>query len=568
MSHEHQLILNLTIAITIALIGGLIAHRLKQSPIVGYLVTGMMIGPFTPGFVGNQEQIAVLAEIGVIFLMFALGIEFSLKELARVKGPAVIGTLVQLGLIILAGTAFGMISGWPLIQSFFFGGIISVSSTMVILKNLMSRGEMESGHGRLLLAMLIVQDLAVVVLILLLPKVASSADNAIADLSWVLLKALIFISVTLFLGARVVPQLMARVEGLRSPELFLLTAVALALCTASVSAWLGLSPALGAFMGGLMLTETEFDHRVIAELVPMRDLFATLFFVSVGMMIDVGFVVRNIPSVIGLALFIMLAKAALTGTALLPFRLGSKTTAFASLGMISIGEFNYVLAQVGRSSGVIPTNLYNLVLSSSLLTILLTPGAFWVAPRVGKALSRLPVIGPWLTPRTALKSKEATVENHAIVIGYGRVGKRMARGLRQAGLPIAIIDQNLNIVHELSTGGVTAIYGDASYESVLAAAKPDKARVIVVALPDFGATRAVVHRARRANPDVLIVARAQRAENDVKLREAGATAVVVPEMAGALMLLEETLLLLGLPHEHIFTGFSAPHSLQSAGENA
>jgi CPA2 family monovalent cation:H+ antiporter-2 len=558
MTHEHQLILNLTVAITIALIGGLIAHRMKQSPIVGYLVTGMLIGPFTPGFVGDQEQITVLAEIGVIFLMFALGIEFSLKELAKVKGPAVIGTLVQVVLIILGGIAFGMISGWPLMQSLFFGGIISVSSTMVILKNLMSRGEMESKHGRLLLAMLIVQDLAVVVLILLLPKLASSADNAALDLARVLLKALIFIGVTLFLGARVVPQLMARVEGLRSPELFLLTAVALALCTASASAWLGLSPALGAFMGGLMLTETEFDHRVVAEMVPMRDLFATLFFVSVGMLIDVGFIVRHVPSVIGLALFIMLAKAALTATAMLPFRLGSKTTAFVSLGMISIGEFNYVLAQVGRKNNVIPTELYNLILSSSLLTILLTPGAFWIAPRVGKALSRLPVIGQWLTPRTEPEFKEGTIEEHAIIIGYGRVGKRMARGLRQAGLPIVIIDQNLNLVQEISAGGVTAIYGDASYENVLAAAKPEKARVIVVALPDFGATRAIVHRARRANPDVLIVARAQRAENDVKLREAGATAVVVPEMAGALMLLEETLLLLGLPHEHIFTGFSAP----------
>lgn len=554
MSHEHQLILNITIAIAVALAGGLVAHRLKQSPIVGYLLAGMIIGPFTPGFVGDRDQISVLAEIGVIFLMFALGIEFSLKELARIKGPAVIGTLVQLLLIILAGVGFGMVSGWSLMQGVFFGGIISISSTMVILKNLMSRGEMESKHGRLLLAMLIVQDLAVVVLMLLLPKLASSAGNVGLELLWVLLKALLFIGATLFLGARVVPQLMERVEGLRSPELFLLMAVALALCTASASAMLGLSAALGAFMGGLMLTETEFDHRVIAEMVPMRDLFATLFFVSVGMLIDVGFIGRNLPSVIGLSLFIMLAKALLTATALLPFRLGGKTTAFASLGMISIGEFNYVLAQVGRSSNVIPLELYNLILSSSLLTILLTPAAFWVAPRVGKALSGVPFLGALLTPQVDSDFNEATLENHAIVVGYGRVGRRMERGLRQAGLPVIIIEQDLNLVKEIAAGGVSSIYGDASYENVLAAAHPEKARVIVVALPDFGATRAVVHRARRANPDVLIVARSQRAENDVKLREAGATAVVVPEVAGALMLLEETLLLLGMPHEHIFTG--------------
>lgn len=554
MSHELQLIFNMTVAIAVALAGGLVAHWLRQSPIVGYLVAGMLIGPFTAGFVGEREQIAVLAEVGVIFLMFALGIEFSLKELARIKGPAIIGTIVQLVLIMLAGTALGLLLGWPLMRSVFFGGIISVSSTMVILKNLMNRGEVASNHGRLLLGMLIVQDLAVVVLILLLPKLASNADTAAFELLWVVLKALLFIGVTLFLGARVVPRLMARVEQLRSPELFLLTAVVLALGTASASALLGLSPALGAFMGGLMITETEFDHRVIAEMIPMRDLFATLFFVSVGMLIDVGFIARNLPSVIGLALFIMCAKTLLTLVALLPFRLGGKTTAFTAMGMISIGEFNYVLAHVGRTSGAVPVELYNLILSSSLLTILFTPAAFYIAPRVSKIMTQLPVLGHWLAPQAEIQTSDAMLENHAIVVGYGRVGQRMVRGLQQAGLPVVVIEQDLNLVREIAASDLPTIYGDASYENILAAAHPETARVVVVALPDFGATRAVVHRARRANPDVLIVARAQRAENDVKLREAGATAVVVPEVAGALMLLEETLLLLDLPHEHIFTG--------------
>jgi CPA2 family monovalent cation:H+ antiporter-2 len=572
MNHEIELILHITVAIAVALVGGLAAHALKQSPIVGYLLAGMLIGPFTPGFVGDREQIAVLAEVGVIFLMFALGIEFSLKELARSKGPAVGGTLLQLALIILSGVALGKLLGWPLIQSIFFGGVISISSTMVILKNLMGRDEAASNHGRLLLAMLIVQDLAVVLLMLLLPRLAGDASSAIIELAWVTIKALLFIGATLFLGARVVPRFMARVEALRSPELFLLTAVVLALGTASASALLGLSPALGAFLGGLMLTETEFDHRVIAELIPMRDLFATLFFVSVGMLIDVGFIARNLPQVIGLAIFIALAKAASTFVALAPFRLGAKTTAFASLGMISIGEFNFVLAQMGRTSGAIPPELYNLILSSSLLTILATPGAFYIAPRLSRVMERLPIVGPRLSPPVPaeLEGAHAAMEGHAIVVGYGRVGQRMARGLRQVGLSVAVIEQNLDIVRSLSTAGQTAIYGDASHANVLAAANPEKARVVVVALPDFGATRAVVHRARGMNPDVLIVARAQRAENDVHLREAGATAVVVPEVAGALMVLEETLLLLGLPHEHIFTGLHAvvpvPVPAETAGD--
>jgi CPA2 family monovalent cation:H+ antiporter-2 len=303
-----------------------------------------------------------------------------------------------------------------------------------------------------------------------------------------------------------------------------------------------------------MLTETEFDHRVIAEVIPMRDLFATLFFVSVGMLIDVKFILSHVPAVLGLAIFILSVKALATGVALFPFKMGAKTTAFAALGMIPIGEFNYVLAQVGRTSGAVPVELYNLILSSSLLTILLTPAAFYIAPRVGKYLARLPLVGAHLAPRIEVPEIEKTLQGHAIVVGYGRVGKRMARGLRQAGLTVMVVEQDINMVREISEGGLLAIYGDASYENVLAVAHPETARVIVVALPDFGATRAVVHRARRANEDVLIVARAQRKENDVLLREAGATAVVVPEVAGALMLLDETLLLLGMPHDHIFTG--------------
>lgn len=568
MSHELQLIVSITVAVATALVGGLLAHALRQSPIVGYLAAGIAIGPFTPGFVGDRANIAALAEIGVIFLMFALGIEFSLRDLAHIKRPAILGTLLQVTLLIVLGIGFGAALGWPVLQGFVFGCVIAVSSTMVILKTLMHRDEVNSSQGRLLLGMLIVQDLAVVVLILLLPKLAENSGGVAFELSWVALKALAFIGVTILLGTRVVPPLMARVGQLRSPELFLLTAVALGLGTAMVSALLGLSPALGAFMAGLLLTETEFEHRVIAELIPMRDLFATLFFVSIGMLIDVHFLLGHLPAVLGLALFIMLAKASVTAVSLLPFRIGGKTIAFTALGMIPIGEFNFVLAQVGQAAGAIPTELYNLILSSSLITILLTPGAFWIAPRVDRALSRLPLLGRLWNAAAPAPQPVGGMQDHAIVVGYGRVGRRMARGLRQAGLPVLVIEQDLTLFREITERGTTAIYGDASRETVLAAAHPETARVIVVALPDFGATRAVVQRARRANPDTLIVARAQRTENDVKLREAGATAIVVPEIAGSIMLLEETLILLGLPTENIFKGVSELAIVQRAADAA
>ena len=546
MSHELHLILNVAIATAIALVGGLIAHRLRQSVIVGYLVAGVVIGPFTPGFVGDREDIAALAEVGVIFLMFALGIEFSLKELARVKGVALIGTTVQVLLTMAAGMGLGTVLGWPFTQSLFFGGVIAISSTMVILKTLLDRGELASAHGRVLLGMLIVQDLAVVVLVVLLPKLAEGV-GALDDLAFTLLRAVAFIGVTLFLGARVVPRLLARVERLGSSELFLLTAVALALGTAAVSAWLGLSPALGAFMGGLMLTESEFDHRVVAEVVPMRNLFATLFFVSVGMLINPAFIARNLPAVLGLALFIVAAKVLVTLVAILPFRLGGKTTVITGLGLMQIGEFSYVLARAGRDTGAISESLNSLILTSSLVTIVLTPGAFWIAPRVAVALGRLPLARRAFAARPTVMADEDTLVDHAIVIGYGRVGRQVAEGLRDTGLPVTVIEEDLHLVQELGRAGFPAIYGDASYPSILDAAHPERARLVVVALPDAGATRVVVQNARRANREAPILARVAREEEDVVLRRAGATAVIAPERAGAILLLEESARVLDLP---------------------
>lgn len=545
MSHELHLLVNIAVAVTIALVGGLLAHRLRQSVIVGYLLAGVAIGPFTPGFIGDREQIAALAEVGVIFLMFALGIEFSLKELARVKGVAIGGTLIQVALIIAAGTAFGWLLGWPLGQGIFFGGVIAISSTMVILKTLLERGEIASAHGRVLLGMLIVQDLVVVVLIVVLPRL-SAGTAALGDLAFTLFRAVAFIGATVFLGARVVPQFMARVERLGSPELFLLTAVALAIGTATISALLGLSAALGAFLGGLLITETEFDHRVVAEVVPMRNLFATIFFVSVGMLIDPRFILANLPAVLGIALFIMVAKVLLTLVAILPFRLGGKTTIFTSLGMLQIGEFSYVLASAGRATDAIPATLNSLILAASLVTILLTSGAFWIAPRVDALLSRIPAIGRIFGSHAAFSGDTALLTGHVIVAGYGRVGRQIVAGLREAGLPVAVIESDLHLVQELGRQQIPAIYGDASYASVLAAAHPELARLIMVALPDSGATRVTVLNARRANANVPILARLVRDDDEAQLRAAGVTEVIGPERAGALLLLAESKRVLGI----------------------
>jgi CPA2 family monovalent cation:H+ antiporter-2 len=547
MSAELHLLLNVTMAVVIALIGGLLALRLHQPVIVGYLVAGVVIGPFTPGFNGDQHQIAALAEIGVIFLMFALGIEFSLKELARVKGVALGGTAIQVVLTIAAGIALGRLIGWPSGQSIFFGGIIAISSTMVLLKTLLDRGEGASAHGRVLLGMLVVQDLAAVLLIVLLPQLTSAEGIQADTLALTLAKALGFIGATIVLGTFVVPRFMGRVEQLHSAELFLLTAVVLAIGTATASALLGLSPALGAFLGGLMLSETEFDHRVIAEVVPMRNLFSTLFFVSVGMLIDPRFILHNLPAVLGLAFFIAAAKTLATFLAVLPFRLGARTTAYTALGMLQIGEFSYVLAQTGRQHSAISTTLYSLILASSLVTILLTPWGFRVAPALEQVVRRLPFIGPLLAEQRTSVGEVSRFEQHAIVAGYGRVGRQIAVGLRDLGLPIVVIEEDFRLVQQLNHDGVPAIYGDASQPAVLTSGRPEAARLIVLALPATGTTREAARFVRRVNPTVPIVARLAREDEAESLLAAGVTVAIGPEQAGARLLLEESARVLDLP---------------------
>jgi CPA2 family monovalent cation:H+ antiporter-2 len=550
MNHEIPLVLNVAVALGIAVAGGFLASWLRQSPIFGYLLAGVAIGPFTPGFVGNREQIALLADVGVIFLMFGLGVAFSLKDLARVRAIATIGTSVQVILTILGGTLTGMVMGWGVLAGTVFGITLAASSSMVILKTLLDRGEIASSHGRLLLSMAIVQDLIIVVLIVVLPQLVSTQAGATSmevamEVGITILKATVFIGVSLAVGLRAVPFLMGHVSRMRSSELFIVTAAVLALGAASVSTLLGLSPALGAFVAGLLLSESEFDHRVISEVVPVRDLFATLFFVSVGMLIDLNFIVTNWPAVLAVAVFTVLLKFAATAIGILPFRLTARTAAFTALGMIPVGELNFVLAQVGLQTKALSPQLYNLILTSALVTIVLTPSAFSVAPKVGEFVLHNRWLRRWFDTGTGASGEGAQLEAHAIVIGYGRVGQSVARGLREAGISVAVIDSRLSRVRDGVADGLPAIYGNAFSPTVLEAAHVANARLAVVALPDFAPARAAINQLRLLNPSVVIAARAEQSVNEPALRAAGAHLVIVPELAGATALLHGALAMLG-----------------------
>jgi CPA2 family monovalent cation:H+ antiporter-2 len=477
-------------------------------------------------------------------------VAFSLKDLTRIGRVALYGTFLQVTLTILLGAAAFSLTDGSRFESIFIGCVLAASSSMVILKTLLDRGEAASGHGRLLLSMSIVQDLIVVLLIAVLPKFATNTSpdaGAIArDVALTLLKSALFIGAFLLIGPRVVPRLMMSATRLRSSEMFVVFAAVFALGSATVSGALGLSAALGAFVAGLVLSESEFDHRVIAEVVPLRDLFATLFFVSVGMLIDVHFVVQHWPAVLAFAIGAIILKALATLSGILPFQLTPRTAAFTALGMVPIGELNFVLAQSGLRVNALSLDNYKTILAAALLTILITPLLFRAAVPLSALFARSNTWKRFFDSHSNIGS-ESTLEAHAVVIGYGRVGQVLARGLRAAGMQVVTIDARLTRVRQGIADGFTAVYGHASAATVLGAAGIERARLVIVALPDHDASLLSVRQIRQANKHAVIAARAEYAASESTLKDAGADLVVLPELEGATALLHGTLDLLGMP---------------------
>jgi CPA2 family monovalent cation:H+ antiporter-2 len=552
MSDELQVLVNLSVALALAFVGGALAVRLRQSPLVGYLLAGIIIGPFTPGFVGDTHRIAGLAEVGIIFLMFALGVEFSLEELARVRRIAMLGTGLQLAGTGALGVGFGLLLGWSGAAALYLGALLALSSTVVIIKTLQARGEVDSTHGRVLLGMLIVQDLAAVALLVILPALTSHAGSLLPTLALAMGKSVLFIGGTLLFGMRVVPRMVHAVARLASEELFILAVAALALGAALGATALGLSTALGAFLAGLLVGTSDVEHRAMAEIIPLRDLFSSLFFVSVGMLIDPSYVAAHPLLVIGVAAGVLILKGIVaTAVAMLPtFHLSSKTALFVGLGLAQVGEFSFVLARQGVDQHVLSAGQYSLILTTSVLTLMLTPSLFWVVPRLDLALANVPAVGRAFRPRVDGQMSGQVNDGwreHMIVVGCGQVGSRVALALHAQGVPVVGIDQNLAAVEELRSQGVPMLYGDASYRVVVAAAQPESARALVVALPDYGAARVVVLNARTARPDIDIVVRARDPRTAALLRQAGAREAVEPELEGGLELLRHALGTLAFP---------------------
>lgn len=550
MAANPDFILDLSFALGASALGGFVAHGLRQPPLLGYLVTGLIIGPAGLGLLDDVTEIQGLAEIGIAFLLFALGVEFSLTELKRVRAIALQGSLLQIGLTTLLVLGISALLGWATsaVQGVFLGLVLSLSSTAVVLKTLMDRGEMVTLHGQIMLALLIAQDLALGIMLALLP-VLTEPEAVWPTLGAALVKVLLFLGGAIALGRWVVPRLVQRVAATENSELFLLTVVALCLGVAWVTSRLGLSIEMGAFVAGLMIAEIDYADQALGKILPLRDTFACLFFASIGMLIDPLLLLNNLGAILGLVTLVMVGKAAIILPIVLRFGYSLPTAILASFGLNQIGEFSFVLALEGYEMGLISDRPYALLLGTTAITLMLTPLWMNLAPRVARNLDRIPLIQPYLRRlgEPKLLSVPEGLQDHVIVAGYGRVGQVLVNILLSQGYEVLVVENSEAAVQRLRVRGIPFVFGDADSELVLEKTHLHQAKALAIALPDPTSTRLLLQRALAHVPDLDVIVRSHNNQEIDLLTQMGAREVVQPEFEAALELGAHLLRTLGEP---------------------
>jgi CPA2 family monovalent cation:H+ antiporter-2 len=540
---------------------GLITHRLGLSPIVGYLLAGVAIGPHTPGFKGDVAIAQQLAEIGVILLMFGVGLHFRLKDLWAVRGVAIPGAIGQSVVATLITMGALHLMGWPLRSGLVLGMAMAVASTVVLLRVLIDRHMLKTIHGHVAVGWLIMEDILTVLLLVMVPlfaldetgsPTAAAADSALATAGWAIAKLIALVAIVLLAGSRVVPWTLNQVAKLRSPELFTLTVLVLSITIAVGSAALfGASVALGAFLAGLVVAQSPVSHHAAADALPMSDAFAVLFFVSVGMLFDPFFILDR-PDLVLMGLSVVLiAKpvAALAIVAICGYTV--RTALTVAIGLSQIGEFSFILGQVARQHGLMPDDGMNMLVATAMISITINPLLFRSIDRIERAVERVPWLWWILSARHARRAQgldadatmnlSARTKPLAIVVGYGPVGRLVDALLRDAGLETAIIDMNIDTVRQLQSRGRIAVYGDAARREVLEHAGIRDAVHLVLSLPNSEERGSLVMLARELNATVEITARARYlAEREVLLR-AGANTVVSEEGEAGIALAQHVL---------------------------
>ena len=535
MPHHTSLIALLSVGFVSAFVFGLLAQRLKLSPLVGYLLAGIIVGPFTPGFVADQGLASQLAEIGVILLMFGVGLHFSLRDLLDVKGIAIPGALGQIAFVTAIGTGFGLWHGWDTMGAVVFGLALSVASTVVVMRALEERRLLDTRRGRIAIGWLVVEDLAMVLALVLLPAIAGAlgagekigAAGIAGALVWTLVKVTAFVVVMLVVGKRAIPWILEHVAGLGSRELFTLSILAIALGVAFGAAYLfDVSFALGAFFAGMLLNESELSHKAAADSLPMRDAFAVLFFVSVGMLFNPSIMLEQPMWVLATVGIIVLGNALVGYLIVRLLGLPKLTGLTISASLSQIGEFSFILAGLGLSQKLLPQEAHDLILAGALLSIIANPFLFaWL-----DAWQRRQQPGTAVTTVTQPMSEvPEDMGGHAIVIGYGRVGRELTRLLQDRGIPLVLVESDPDRVEAARKNGLVTVRGNAAAEGVLKAARPQSAQLAILAMPQALEAGEIIARLKAIHPGISVLARAH-SEAEVKhLLGHGADAAVLAE---------------------------------------
>jgi len=531
-----------------AVAGGVLARLTRQPLILGYVLGGIAIGPFTPGpIIAESHTFDLLAEIGVILLMFSIGLEFSVKDLMRVKWVALaggpLGILMAIGLAVLTGSLIG----WSMTQSIVIGSVISIASTMVLARMLVDRGELRSKHGRVMIGIALVEDVAVVVMTVLMPALGEFDSGRLLVIGKALAKALLILAPVGYLGAKVIPAILTHVARTQNHELFLLVTLAISLGTAAVTQMVGLSLALGAFLAGLIISASEYGHEALARLLSLRDAFVALFFVTIGILIDPRVIIENL-SLLATMIGLIVAGMFVIWTTVVRLFGYSWTTAFlVGIGLTQIGEFSFVLVQVAKSAGYVGREVYNATLAASVITILMNAALVRYVPG-------------WFVQRRLVHDQHdmahgfpegESLRQHVVLCGFGRVGSSLGKALETFNLPYVVIDRDPDIIRRLQSRGTACLYGDASHRELLTKAGAADASLIIVALPEIKPAALTVGRIRDLNSKVPILARAHGVAEGERLGVVGATEVIQPEVEASATLIRHALTWYGVPKDRI-----------------
>jgi len=533
----------------------LIGHRLKIPPVVGFLLTGVLAGPHGLGLVTKTEDIETLAQVGIILLLFGIGMEFSIKKLVQIKRLFLLGGTLQVGLTILISYLVATLMGRPWNEAVFFGCLLAMSSTAIILRVLEQNGESQSPHGKLTISILIFQDMIAIPMILLTPLLENKVGSESFDFSliWLLAKGIAILTIVFISAQRFVPKILYAVARTRSKELFLLTVLSLCFGVAWLTSSLGLSLTIGAFLAGLILSESEYSHEAVSHIFPFQALFISCIFISVGMLLDTDFVLHQPFTIMILALGVISLKACAASAAALVLRMPIRTAVIVGLTLSQIGEFAFVLAKTGSSHGIITDYNYQLFLAVSLLTLALSPFLINLAPQFANWVAKLPFSEKMRTGMVNKKNEaDMILQNHTIIVGFGITGRSLAKSSKLAKIPYVILEMNPDTVKEQKIKGEPIHFGDASHLSVLEHLNITEAKALAIMINDPLAARQVVKLAREANPTIYIIVRTRYLQEMALMHKLGADEVIPDEFGTSVEIFSRVLKQYHVPDDDIY----------------